>query len=186
MKRRLGGAAALFFQRLALAPAAVQRAESWSPAPGMDGADPRPGAREPRRDSAGLTGSRKGLWLVLSRVLGAAATLAPAPAFGTVPAGIAGVHRASGSGSGSQHPAAAPRSQGRRRHGAPTLSPPATSQGQRQCAAVRAAGGLGAAPQRGEAIFWADLQKVSTRGVISMLKHRSHALPTLPFLSLRT
>lgn len=64
-KRRLGGAAALFFQRLALAFAALQGAESWFPVPGVSSADPRPGARGLRRDSAGLTGSPKRPWPVL-------------------------------------------------------------------------------------------------------------------------
>lgn len=37
--------------------------------------------------------------------------------------------------------------------------------------------------EQSEAIFWADLQKISTRGVITMLKHHSQALPAprLPF-----
>lgn len=34
--------------------------------------------------------------------------------------------------------------------------------------------------EQSEAIFWADLQKISTRGVITMLKHPSHPCPPHP------
>lgn len=108
-------------------------------------------------------------------MLGAAAGLAPAPTFRTVPADYwSPLLRLPAPGCCALK--SAPET--------PLLSHPRPARDQPRttpvcsCALCRWLGS--SSNEQGEAIFWADLQKISTRGVISMLEHHSYALPTLP------
>lgn len=172
----------MFFQRLALAFAALQGAESWFPVPGVSSADPRPGARGLRRDSAGLTGSPKRPWPVL-----VAGRCSRARTCARIPDGPCGLRWSPLSlvlrppaPSCSAHKSAAE---------TPGLHPiPHSARDQPRttpvCSCARCRWLGSSSNVRGEAIFWADLQKISTRGVITMLEHHSRALPppSLSFL----